>query len=837
MFEFLAQNMAPIMFAALVIFLLSGYPVAFSLGACGLFFFLIGVELAPFSKCTEISSVCTRVGEQIITLDWPLLSTMSARLYDGVLRNDILLAIPFFTFMGLILERSGMAEDLLDTIGQVFGSVRGGLAYAVVFVGALLAATTGVVAASVISMGLISLPIMLRYGYDRSVASGVIAASGTLAQIIPPSLVLIVLADQLQADVGSMYAGAFVPGIVLACMYALYVAVKSIISPHVAPGLPPDAQRIKEDPAQASSTGLFTGLMNFIAWPAMLVGLAWIALTVSGRNYGWAPYAGAAGFGALIAAYQIATKGPARLGAYPRLNLLGLTVAAGAVGVLAMWNVDGLGGVDFVILTMSIAAGFAFFIAIGNWSRGFAGVVGMLAAMVATVVFFREFVPSLCTISAKDYVQFNSTIDGTVRGLVSLGVGIATFLLVSRLAGGAQALRSSVLSKMTQEVTFVMVPPLALIFLVLGTIGIGLATPTEGGAMGAVGALALAAMKRYTEGNPNRFNWSIIKQAAESTAKLSAFVIFILVGARIFSLTFYAVGGEKWVEHHLTNLPGGLYGFLIIINAAVFLLAFFLDFFELAFIVIPLILPAATKIFLTDPTAVGIAKSFGLTAEHEIKKGMIIWFGIMLGVNMQTSFMHPPFGFALFYLRSVAPKNPFIDKITGKRMEPVTTGQIYWGAVPFVFIQLIMVALVMAVPGMTISEKQPPKPVVETHQSAARKGLLAVNYCPAPPPKPATNPATTTTTTPPLGLPPLDLNKPPQLGTPPSTTPQTPAPQPLDLSRPPSLTTAPPATTPTPAVPQPLDLTKPPDLGTTPAPSPQRPPAPQIDLNQPPKLN
>ncbi|KAB2848691.1 MAG: TRAP transporter large permease subunit, partial [Hyphomicrobiaceae bacterium] len=309
------------------------------------------------------------------------------------------------------------------------------------------------------------------------------------------------------------------------------------------------------------------------------------------------------------------------------------------------------------------------------------------------------------------------------------------------------------------------------------------------------------------------FNWSIIRQAAESTAKLSSFVIFILVVARIFSLTFYAVGGEKWVEHHLTSLPGGLYGFLVIINLAVFLLAFFLDFFELAFIVIPLILPAATKIFLSDPTALGIAKSFGMTAEHEIKQGMIIWFGIMLGVNMQTSFMHPPFGFALFYLRSVAPRNPYIDKISGKRMEPVTTGQIYWGAVPFVIIQLLMVSLVMAVPGLTLSEKKPPRPTTEVHKTVVRMPLLAPNYCPAPPPTPATpstTPATTTTAPPELGLPPLDLNKPP------------------------SLTTAP---APAPTAPQPLDLTKPPDLGTTPAPAPQRPPAPQIDLNQPPKLN
>ena len=198
MADFIAHNMAPIMFASLVVFLLLGYPVAFSLAACGLIFFVVGVEVAPLSHGA-------------ISLSWPLLGSLPERLY-GIMNNDVLLAIPFFTLMGLILERSGMAEDLLDTIGQLFGTVRGGLAYAVIFVGALLAATTGVVAASVISMGLISLPIMLRYGYDRRVASGVIAASGTLAQIIPPSLVLIVMADQLGKSVGDMYEGAFIPG-------------------------------------------------------------------------------------------------------------------------------------------------------------------------------------------------------------------------------------------------------------------------------------------------------------------------------------------------------------------------------------------------------------------------------------------------------------------------------------------------------------------------------------------------------------------------------------------------------------------------------------------------
>jgi tripartite ATP-independent transporter DctM subunit len=450
MIAFITANLAPLMFMALVVFLLLGYPVAFALGALGLLFGFIGVELG--------------------LLHPELFQALPERLF-GIMANDTLLAVPFFTFMGLILERSGMAEDLLDTIGQLFGPIRGGLAYAVVFVGALLAATTGVVAASVISMGLISLPIMLRYGYDRRLASGVIAASGTLAQIIPPSLVLIVLADQLGRSVGDMYEGAIIPGLVLTSMYFLYVFGRTLIYPNSAPALPPEARKL--------------------------------------------------------------------------------------------------------------------------------------------------------------------------RGLTLL-----------------------------RRVIFVLVPPLALIFLVLGTIFLGIATPTEGGAMGATGAVILALLNR-------RLSWSLLKQAMNSTAKLSSFVLFILVGSTVFGLTFRGVNGDLWVEHLLTGLPGGQTGFLIVVNVMVFLLAFFLDFFELAFIIVPLLAPVADKLGID-----------------------LIWFGVLLGVNMQTSFMHPPFGFALFYLRSVAPAKEYVDKLTGKLTPPITTGQIYWGAVPFVVIQCIMVGILIAFPGL-----------------------------------------------------------------------------------------------------------------------------------------
>jgi tripartite ATP-independent transporter DctM subunit len=436
------ELIAPLMFGALVIMLLLGYPVAFSLAANGIFFALLGIHLDLLTP--------------------QLLQALPERVF-GIMRNETLLAIPFFTFMGLVLERSGMAEELLDTIGQLFGALRGGLAYAVVLVGALLAATTGVVAASVISMGLISLPIMMRYGYSHRLASGVIAASGSLAQIIPPSLVLIVLGDQLGRSVGDMYTAALVPGLTLAALYLIYVAVVTVVNPAAAPALPATA-----------------------------------------RTYvGWA---------------------------------------------------------------------------------------------------------------------------------------------------------------LARRAAIALVPPLVLIFLVLGTIFWGIATATEGGAMGATGALALALARR-------RLDFTLLKQAMRSTTTLTSFVIFILVGSTVFGLTFRAVDGDLWIERMLTGLPGGALGFLIVVNVAVFVLAFFLDFFEIAFILVPLLAP--------------VAQTLGID---------LVWFGVILAVNMQTSFMHPPFGFALFYLRSVAPKE-------------VRTSDIYWGAVPFLAIQVVMIGLVIAFPQMVMHYK------------------------------------------------------------------------------------------------------------------------------------
>ena len=428
--------MAPLMFGGLIVFMLIGFPVSFSLAAVGLFFGLFSIEQGFF--------------EAIYLQNLPL------RIF-GIMSNDLLLAIPFFTFMGAILERCGLAEDLLEGTGQLFGSVPGGLAYAVIVVGAILGAITGTVAASVIAMGMISLPIMIRYGYDKKLATGVIAASGTITQLIPPSLVLVVLADQLGRSVGDMYKGAIGPSILQTMIFALYILALSVWKPHTMPPLPPEARTLK----------------------------------------GWA--------------------------------------------------------------------------------------------------------------------------------------------LINRVLWG-------------------MVPSVVLIFLVLGTIFTGMATPTEAGAMGAVGAIILAAAHR-------RLTWPLIREGMGMTMRITSMVIYILIGSTVFSLVFQGVDGPVWIEHLLAKLPGGSTGFLIFVNIFVFFLAFFLDFFEIAFIIIPLLAPVADKMGID-----------------------LIWFGVLLCVNMQTSFMHPPFGFALFYLRGIAPPS-------------IKSSEIYWGAIPWVFLQLILVVIVIFWPG------------------------------------------------------------------------------------------------------------------------------------------
>lgn len=527
MLDLILNNMPPVMFVTLILFLLMGFPVSFSLAANGLLYCFIGIATGTFN--------------------FAFLQALPERVF-GIVQNDSLLAVPFFTFMGLILERSRMAEDLLETIGQIFGSLRGGLAIAVVVVGAMLAATTGVVSASVISMGLISLPIMLRYGYNRSLATGIIAASGTLSQIIPPSLVLIVLADQLGVSVGDMYRGAMLPGLMLAGTYILYIVFNAIFRPQTVPALP-DTDRLYME---------------------------------------------------------------------------------------------------------------------ANGSRGLRS-LGVLSLISAAVAY------------GLNDVLFNAQAPVDQKVVTSLLLwGLTAFTLASV----DRYLKFGLLSQLAQRSIFVMIPPLFLIFLVLGTIFIGVATPTEGGAMGSVGAMVLAVSR-------GRLNLNLLKQAMGSTARITSFVIFILVGSTIFTLTFTGFGGQVWVEHLFSSLPGGMYGFLIVVSIAIFLLAFFLDFFELAFIVVPLLAPVAEKLGID-----------------------LVWFGVLIAVNMQTSFIHPPFGFALFYLRSVAPKVDYVDSVTGRLIKRITTGDIYRGAIAFIVIQLTMVLTVMFLPSVVTHYKSD-TPVVD----------------------------------------------------------------------------------------------------------------------------
>ncbi len=550
--QFIAQNFVPLMFCGLFFFLLTGIPVAFGLAATGLLFGFVGMEAGLFPT--------------------NLFGALPLRVF-GIMKNDTLLAIPFFTLMGIILERSGMAEDLLETVGQVFGPLRGGLAIAVILVGALLAATTGVVAAAVISMGLISLPIMLRNGYNRTIATGTITASGTLAQAIPPSLVLIVLADQLGRSVGDMYAGAMIPALLLVGMYLLFVVGVALVKPHWMPALPPEMRIYRESN-----------------------------------------------------------------GASGHLSLLAL---------LAICAVAGYG-----------------------WSRIHESIVNPWIGRELPAPADETFILSLT---------------------------VASFLALL-LAGINRVLRTGLLSRLAERVTFVLIPPLVLIFLVLGTIFLGVATPTEGGAMGALGALIMALARR-------QLSLKLLKQALDNTAKLATFVLFILIGSTVFSFTFNAADGHIWVEHLFNKLPGGQLGFLLVVNLLVFVLGMFIDFFEIAFIVIPILAPVADKMGVD-----------------------LIWFGVILAMNLQTSFLTPPFGFALFYLRSVAAKSDYVDRITNKTIKAVTTAQIYKGSIAFIVLQLIMVAAVVAYPqlvsgGIDTKAKYNPEDALQQLRDAGRDAM------------------------------------------------------------------------------------------------------------------
>ncbi|MBD2561888.1 MULTISPECIES: TRAP transporter large permease [Nostoc] len=429
--------LGPLMFAGALVLLSLGYPVAFSLGGVAILFGILGISLGVF--------------------DPVFLTAMPQRIF-GIMANYTLLAIPYFIFMGAMLEKSGIAERLLETMGILLGRLRGGLALAVILVGAMLAATTGVVAATVVAMGLISLPIMLRYGYNKELATGVIAASGTLGQIIPPSVVLVVLGDQLGVSVGDLFLGSVIPGLMMASAFALHVLIVAFLKPDLAPALPAEVREI-----------------------------------------------------------------------------------------------------------------------------------------------------------------------------------------------GGKALGRRVIQ--------VMIPPLILILLVLGSIFFGIATPTEAGAVGCGGAIALAAANR-------KLTLESLRQVCDATLRITSMVVFILFGSTAFSLVFRGLNGDRFMFDVLANLPGGKIGFLVVSMAVVFILGFFIDFFEIAFIVVPLFVP--------------VAQNLGID---------LVWYGVVLGANLQTSFLTPPFGFALFYLRGVAPPE-------------VTTKDIYRGAIPFILLQLLVLVLLIVFPGI-----------------------------------------------------------------------------------------------------------------------------------------
>jgi tripartite ATP-independent transporter DctM subunit len=503
------QMMPPMMFGGLVLAMLIGFPVAFTLAAVGLSFGFLAIHLGFF--------------------DLNFLQAIPGRVFGSVLSNELLLAIPFFTFMGSILERCGLAEDMLDSMGQLFGPIRGGLGYSVILVGFILGAITGTVAAQVIAMALISMPVMIRYGYNIRYITGVLAASGTITQLVPPSLVLIVLADQLGKSVGDMYLGAWGPSIFQIFLFAGYTFVLGLVKPDHLPPVP---------------KGELT-LTGWALWRKCLLGIIPSAVLIF----------------VVLGTMMMGLATPTEAG------------AMGAVGAIVLAAIHSK---DFSSAGRKVL------------------IIGAIAAIIGVC----------CNYFNVDAVLFSVPVIGAITPF-KIAFAI-TYLAVAEIC-----------------IEAVRIPELR----------------------------------------------DLIKQGYETTMRITTMVTFILIGSTCFSVVFLGVSGGVWLENLLTSLPGGVWGFLIFINVFIFFLAFFLDFFEIAFIILPMIAPIAQKI---------LAPVVGPDAA-------LIWFGVMLCVNMQTSFLHPPFGFALFYLRGVAPKE-------------VKSSDIYWGAMPWIGLQTIMVILVIAFP-------------------------------------------------------------------------------------------------------------------------------------------
>ncbi len=518
------EYMPPLMFGGLVLFMLIGFPVAFSLLAVGLSFGFVAIEFGYFNV--------------------NFLQAVPLRIFGSVLANDLLLAIPFFTFMGAILEKCGLAEEMLDSMGQLFGPIRGGLGYSVIIVGFILGAITGTVAAQVIAMAMISLPVMMRYGYNMRYTTGVLAASGTITQLVPPSLVLVVLADQLKTqtaatDVGNMYMGAWIPSLIQIALFIIYTFLLSRFKPEWLPPVPKEARTLQGWALwKKCLQGIIpSAVLIFMVLGTMMLGIA--TPTESGA------------MGALGAVILAVLRHPQLRAIDKRVAQTGITALALAAILGALFQPEeGQNMAKFARQILQIAL-----------AIGYLGIIWLVWRAVKI---------------------------SELRGLITLGY--------------------------------------------------------------------------------------------QSTMRLTAMVVFILIGSTCFSVVFQGVDGGTWVEHLFTKIPGGWVGFLITVNLFVFFLAFFLDFFEIAFIVVPMLAPVAEKIL----TPV-LLESMG--SQQAAASAALVWFGVILCVNMQTSFMHPPFGFALFYLRGVAPKE-------------VKSSDIYWGALPWVGLQLLMVILVIASPKM-----------------------------------------------------------------------------------------------------------------------------------------
>jgi tripartite ATP-independent transporter DctM subunit len=619
------EIMAPLMFAGMILFMLFGFPVAFSLAAVGLFFGLIGIEYGFFP--------------------YNFLEALPLRIF-GIMSNDLLLAIPFFTFMGAILERCGLAEDLLEGTGQLFGPVPGGLAYAVIVVGAILGAITGTVAASVIAMGLISLPVMMRYGYNMRLATGVIAASGTITQLIPPSLVLVVLADQLGKSVGDMYRGAVGPSILQTVLFVLFILGVSLVKPKSMPPLPVEARTLR---GWALWKRVLWGMIPSLVLIFLVLGTIFLGLATPTE-------AGAMGaVGAIVLAVlhspQISRLGklaaivggiilavlaiPTAIPYLPSLAAAAVVVVVGGYLLKPVWRFPG-GGDASKAVAYGLIGGLVVGLAWWAFSAGASMNTGLKMAAVALVVAVGG---TLFNLMSRE-----SALGMVAKVIVCIVFGVVFAWLAWRAFSLVDAQVSAALKPVGASARKLVDPihtPLFFVFY-------------------AALAVLLWEAVRITELR------GLIKQAFETTMRISAMVMFILIGATVFSLVFQGVDGGKWIEHLLSGLPGGVVGFLIFVNIFVFLLAFFLDFFEIAFVVVPLLAPVAQKL-LTGYVG----------AEHAL-----IWFGVLICVNVQTSFMHPPFGFALFYLRGIAPAS-------------VRSSDIYWGAVPWVLLQLILVVIVI----------------------------------------------------------------------------------------------------------------------------------------------